>query len=701
MPRPIGIRIHRGADLVETQLFERDIVKIGRLASAHLRLEDPKVSRIHAVIEVAENKEISIIDMGAAEGTLVNGEKVSRMRLKHGDEIGLGDSRLVVVLDEQELAAMKATVPTSASIPGQYTDQLRAPDLGDVPPPPTTNAGVFATGATDVAALRAELVRAPPLPPSTDVFNAPALDLAPPPAMVVDAAAAAAVTAPPVTAPPVTAPPVTAPPVTAPPVPAASTPPTVTATPRIPVQPRSPAASRVASPPSLLPPLPPIPDDEITPENRFIEVTLRWAGTVTDVRRIKAAPKFTIGRRSDDDLFVPLDGGSHVLLTSAAGQGWKVRFTDAMSGNVTRGGQSAPLVQAGSMPDGDAFALPLTDDTVVSLGLGYHSIEVRPVAKSRVVPILPFFDALWANAALVTLFGTAVLVATVVLMPIGMDSLDDDLLTNPTKFQTLILKPPPKDNSFLKNFKGPKQQKQAAQKESGKMGDKKADPRKDQGRMANKAKDKPTDEEIVQNKMAALFGDKGGVSQLFGAETGGALEAALGGLDGARVASGFGTGGMGLRGGGPGGGGIGVGTLGTGRIGTRGKGSGDAGYGSGEGGLGAKTDRDVTMTQGTPVILGSLDPEIIRRIVREHASQIRYCYESELTRTPGLFGKIVMKWVINGEGRVMQAQVADTQMKNASVENCLATKIKTWVFPKPKGGGMVIVNYPFVFKQGG
>ena len=40
-------------------------------------------------------------------------------------------------------------------------------------------------------------------------------------------------------------------------------------------------------------------------------------------------------------------------------------------------------------------------------------------------------------------------------------------------------------------------------------------------------------------------------------------------------------------------------------------------------------------------------------------------------------------------------------MKNANVENCLASRIKTWVFPKPKGGGIVIVNYPFVFKQSG
>src|SRR6186713_2395788 len=107
MARAIGIKVHRGTELVETQVFERDIIKIGRLASAHLRLQDPKVSRIHAVIDIAAGNEVSIIDMGSAEGTRVNGEKVSRVRLKHGDEIGLGDSKLVLVLEEADIAALK------------------------------------------------------------------------------------------------------------------------------------------------------------------------------------------------------------------------------------------------------------------------------------------------------------------------------------------------------------------------------------------------------------------------------------------------------------------------------------------------------------------------------------------------------------------------------------------------------------------
>ena len=109
----------------------------------------------------------------------------------------------------------------------------------------------------------------------------------------------------------------------------------------------------------------------------------------------------------------------------------------------------------------------------------------------------------------------------------------------------------------------------------------------------------------------------------------------------------------------------------------------------------------MTISQGKPVILGSLDKEIIRRVVREHMAQIRYCYEKELNRTPGLKGKVVQKWVISASGSVQSATVAQTTMKNRAVESCMSRKIRSWKFPKPKGGGIVIVNYPFIFKQAG
>jgi hypothetical protein len=688
MARAIAIRVHRGPDSVETLVFERDTIKIGRLPSMHLRLDDPKVSRFHAVIN--SGAEVAVVDMGTTEGVRVNGERVSnsRTRLQHGDEVMLGDTRLVMLLEASEVAGLTgAPVDVAAAV---------------VPAPVSTASGVFASGSTDLEALRKELNRTVSNPAmSADVFAGAAglpVTLTPTPLTVTSA----------ISAPPAPAP---VPPSFAA---AATTPPTATAAASLPAMraattPTPLARTNTPHMSSVMPSLPPIAEDNITANNRYVEVSLRWMNTVTDVRRVRSVPDFVIGsgpqvkagmKRAADavDMFVPLTGGEdRFTLLNGGAEGWSVNFLPSMSGTITRGGQTAPLSSAGG-------AVPLTDDTEVQIGMGPFTIEVKPVAKSRAVPVVPFFDTLWVNMLVTSVFAGVAMTAVLTLLPIGMDSLDDDLLTNPTKFQALILKPPPKDNSFLEKIKGPSKQVAAAKNDAGKAGNKKADPNKDKGRMATKAPDKPTDEEVVANKLNALFGDKGkgGIASMFdGDAKGGALEAALGNIDGSKVAAGYGEGGMGFRGGGPGGGGTGTNTFGTGKVGTLGRGSGNSGYGAADGGMGKRDDRDVTMTQGNPTVMGSLDPEIIRRIVREHAGQIKYCYEKELIRTPGMAGKVIMKWLINGEGKVTQSLSVDTQLNNAAVESCLANRIKTWTFPKPKGGGTVIVNYPFVFKQGG
>jgi TonB family protein len=99
--------------------------------------------------------------------------------------------------------------------------------------------------------------------------------------------------------------------------------------------------------------------------------------------------------------------------------------------------------------------------------------------------------------------------------------------------------------------------------------------------------------------------------------------------------------------------------------------------------------------------MGSLDKEIIRRVIKENLSQIRYCYERELAKSPGLYGKVQVKFIIAATGLVSNSQVDESTMKNANVEQCIVQKVRGWRFPKPKGGGIVIVTYPFIFKQSG
>jgi pSer/pThr/pTyr-binding forkhead associated (FHA) protein len=69
---------------------------IGRAASNDVVVAgDPSVSRIHAVLE-DYGAAWAIRDVGAANGTFVNDERIESERaLRHGDEIRVGNTRLV------------------------------------------------------------------------------------------------------------------------------------------------------------------------------------------------------------------------------------------------------------------------------------------------------------------------------------------------------------------------------------------------------------------------------------------------------------------------------------------------------------------------------------------------------------------------------------------------------------------------------
>ena len=56
-------------------------------------------------------------------------------------------------------------------------------------------------------------------------------------------------------------------------------------------------------------------------------------------------------------------------------------------------------------------------------------------------------------------------------------------------------------------------------------------------------------------------------------------------------------------------------------------------------------------------------------------------------------------WSTQAADTVEKVVVTETTIKSARVGQCLAEKIKGWRFPQPAGGGIVEVNYPFVFKS--
>ena len=98
---------------------------------------------------------------------------------------------------------------------------------------------------------------------------------------------------------------------------------------------------------------------------------------------------------------------------------------------------------------------------------------------------------------------------------------------------------------------------------------------------------------------------------------------------------------------------------------------------------------------------GGLTADEVGRIIRRHWNEIKYCYEKELTRNPNLAGKIVTSFTIGGTGHVQDCDVAETSLNDPTVEDCVVKIIKRIQFPAPKGGGIVLVSYPFIFQSSG
>jgi len=102
---------------------------------------------------------------------------------------------------------------------------------------------------------------------------------------------------------------------------------------------------------------------------------------------------------------------------------------------------------------------------------------------------------------------------------------------------------------------------------------------------------------------------------------------------------------------------------------------------------------------GRPIVKGSLDREIVRRVLRRHRNELRYCYERELKRSPELAGAVNLKFSIGGKGRVVAAIIDKSTVGDRRVEACIVQKARRWVFPEPSGG-MVTVIYPLRFIPG-
>lgn len=216
------------------------------------------------------------------------------------------------------------------------------------------------------------------------------------------------------------------------------------------------------------------------------------------------------------------------------------------------------------------------------------------------------------------------------------------------------------------------------------------------------------DKEIAENGgVLGALRDDGALDRTFGATGLGLhyddMSAGIGGLIGTKGTQ-IGSGGLGATGSGLGGGGE---AEGLGGLGTKGRGSGTSGYGSG-GDFG--TSSAGVLGAGDPILLGAMDKSLVDAVIKRNMAQIRSCYQKELPTTPDLKGTVTIKFTIAKDGTVSKAEIKTGQDSDGQeftswnhpevgqrVGDAICARFLRFQFPEPKGGGIMIVSYPFNF----
>ncbi len=593
---PVKFDIYDGDKLVRTEVLTEQTIKIGKLSSSHVRIDDETVSRMHAVVEVSGPEDVVILDLGSATGTFVNGEPITKRALRTGDQIQLGSVRVVVTI----------------------AGQAEAPSAGGVQ-------AAQAPGSRPVVA------------------NAPLFD----------------------------------------------------------------------------------DEEESSGGRRALEVLVMWGSTVIDVRHFDGAGTYSVGESAAANQFVEASFVSDdpYPLAVTDGTDMQVNVPDGVQGEVMLDGKVYGLDElkaAGKLTRSSvarSHTLRLPARARCRLVFGDLSVLVNSVPAAPPLQKASFLQQLDPQL-LRYLFGAAVLHALffliVLSIPEDADSLSMDGFDMSDRFVEFMLKPETeKQEDILDIFKDiQEEQGKAAEKakgDEGKLG-KKDSPDKDkkfaiQGpadQQEIKLAKERAKQEAVETAQAAFNNLEGEMAAVWGEgdrAVGNDAVSALGNMFGDKVGEAQGFGGLGVAGVGRGGGGLGESSIGVGNVGTVGRGGGGtSGYGRGASRLGERTGRVPKITVGKPIVSGALDMETIRRVIRRHRNEYKYCYEKELNIKRDLNGKITVKFTISGNGSVIAAGVEESTMGDPGVENCLTGKIRRWVFPAPKGGGIVIVKYPFIFK---
>lgn len=680
----VAFSIYDGDELLGSETLSQEIIKIGRLATSDVRLEDDKVSRMHAVIEVTAPGEVFIIDLGSASGTLVNGEKVNKRKLQTGDQIQVGNKRIHVDIISGKVAV--ASRPPVAMAAGAeratpVVDENAMTAMVDEESEPRMKAPSPATKPPPVV-RRVEPQVEDESGPKFNPFEVGAKRKS-----------------------------------------------------RTPFTSAAAVAEEEGAIYGIVATAPAVPAHEIETNERAIEVSVLWGErNVLNVDYLTPPRDYYVGEPEGDeevDYILGHDaiGADRMPLCIAEGAGVTAIIPEGAKGQVTigdqtrsfdlmrgqgefresrhlRGAQEWPVPEGGSVKIKHRnFTFIIKDVKAGKKVAGHAKLDVRPM-------IYVAGAALFASLVLTMFY----------FQPPRPRGLSSDLLSTDSRLIQFLMEPEELEEPEPEWLNGDDSSGggtgKAHEGEQGQMGDETAEKTKNkygiQGPEDNpdpvmareQAKEEARTAGII-GTLAAMQGSFNSPTSPYGADfaLGNDPTSALGAMTGTDIGQNFGFGGLGLRGTGRGGGGMGQGTIGMGNFGTigrgGGRGDGEGGYGRGVGGFRGRSAGVPQVRTGGAEVRGSLSKEVIRRVVHRHINEVKFCYEQQLNARPDLSGRVTTRFVISPTGSVQSAMVASSSLRNEAVESCIVNAVRRWTFPAPDGGGVVVVNYPFLLDAAG
>ncbi len=687
----VFIRVYLGSDLKEVFQSAESQIVIGSEGDAHLRLEGGDVSSVHAMIEKRQDG-FYVCDLGSQGGTYKNGKQVLDEKIETGEELKVGSYRLEFYIG----------LPKPVTKP---QEPVSKPKIQEVAKPATPK--LEDRLVSEETKVSSQKVNTPPSPTEKPLFK----DISKPSDK---------------------------------PAPKKTEP---IQKQEVPSQQAFTSQNVHIPKPQIVPfDIPSGVDGTFAPESQIknineyikpskgsiVEVSITWKDRILSTYHFDTKQVVTVGSHPKNTIALPVFEGrsSHPLIKIDTQV--SVFITSEMNGEVQVNDQImtiSELIVKGKLPrEGVGYSLSLDQGAVVRVQLSEHVVAhiryVAPVPKPIAAPFLYLTTSEVSTlVASFLVFGLMFLYFSI-YTPDPVEQIQEEELKRVAKFiydrpkqrievteaepeQAKTTAQPIKDQEKAKS-RGEEGQASEAMPNKSKSTEKKlTTPNPGTGKGITKApvnqKTKPDagtksqKPDPTKTGLFSVFGSKGTQDQLSKAYSGsGTLGGAAGKATGTGGAANVGAGdtpGTGLKD--LGAGGEGTSTFGIAGVNTKGRGGGLTGYGTGN--LGAKPRATIVPGGDGESFTGSIDREAIRKVIRDNQKQIQACYEKTLNKQPGLYGKVILEWVITTNGRVKDARVQSTTLGSSEVENCVLSRLRTWKFPEPPPDQEAVVTFPFLF----